>query len=45
MQVNMPEIEEDMDLLQFNDNKQHHPKDSLQKRHRPHTKADHLVKK
>ena len=32
-------------LLQFNDNKQHHHKDSLQKSHRPHTKADHLTKK
>ena len=32
-------------LLQFNDNKQHHHKDSLQKSHRPHTKADHLKKK
>ena len=29
-------------LLQFNDNKQHHHKDSLQKSLRPHTKADHL---
>ena len=32
-------------LLQFNDNKQHHHKDSLQKSQRPHTKADHLEKK
>ena len=32
-------------LLQFNDNKQLHHKDSLQKSHRPHTKADHLKEK
>ena len=32
-------------LLQFNDNKQHYHKDSLQKSHRPHTKANHLKKK